>query len=92
MADSSGVFWSRNLITLGIGAIIGTGLFVLTGQAAAINAGPAIVLSMVLAGVVSALAGLCYAELASTVPIAGSAYTYATPRLASSSRGSSDGT
>ena len=61
---------------LGIGAIIGTGIFVLTGQAAAANAGPAIVLSMVLAGVVSALAGLCYAEFASTVPVAGSAYTY----------------
>jgi len=65
-----------NLITLGIGAIIGTGIFVLTGQAAAQYAGPAIVLSMVLAGVASALAGLCYAEFASSVPIAGSAYTY----------------
>jgi basic amino acid/polyamine antiporter, APA family len=65
-----------NLITLGIGAIIGTGIFVLTGQAAAQYAGPAIVLSMVLAGVASGLAGLCYAEFASTVPIAGSAYTY----------------
>ncbi len=65
-----------NLITLGIGAIIGTGIFVLTGQAAAQYAGPAIVLSMVLAGLASALAGLCYAEFASSVPIAGSAYTY----------------
>ena len=65
-----------NLVSLGIGAIIGTGIFVLTGQAAAAHAGPAIVISMVLAGIVSALAGLCYAELASTVPIAGSAYTY----------------
>src|SRR5579863_4621659 len=65
-----------DLTTLGIGAIIGTGIFVLTGQAAAAYAGPAIVLSMVLAGVASALAGLCYAEFASTVPIAGSAYTY----------------
>ncbi|MEK6631307.1 MAG: amino acid permease, partial [Acidobacteriota bacterium] len=65
-----------NLITLGIGAIIGTGIFVLTGQAAAQYSGPAIVLSMVLAGVASALAGLCYAEFASSVPIAGSAYTY----------------
>jgi APA family basic amino acid/polyamine antiporter len=65
-----------NLISLGIGAIIGTGIFVLTGQAAAQYAGPAIVLSMVLAGIASALAGLCYAEFASTVPIAGSAYTY----------------
>ena len=64
------------LVSLGIGAIIGTGIFVLTGQAAAAHAGPGIVLSMVLAGVVSALAGLCYAELASTVPVAGSAYTY----------------
>src|SRR4051812_4948169 len=65
-----------NLVSLGIGAIIGTGIFVLTGQAAAAHAGPAIVLSMVLAGFASALAGLCYAEFASTVPIAGSAYTY----------------
>jgi APA family basic amino acid/polyamine antiporter len=66
-----------NLISLGIGAIIGTGIFVLTGQAAAASAGPAIVISMLVAGVVSALAALCYAEFASTVPIAGSAYTYA---------------
>ncbi|HUK62117.1 MAG TPA: amino acid permease [Dongiaceae bacterium] len=65
-----------DLVTLGVGAIIGTGIFVLTGQAAAAYSGPAIVLSMVLAGVVSALAGLCYSEFASTVPIAGSAYTY----------------
>src|SRR5207244_11826314 len=65
-----------NLVTLGIGAIIGTGIFVLTGEAAAEHAGPAIVLSMVLAGTASALAGLCYCEFASTVPIAGSAYTY----------------
>ncbi|MCC7416051.1 MAG: amino acid permease [Acidobacteria bacterium] len=65
-----------NLITLGIGAIIGTGIFVLTGQAAAQYAGPAIVLSMILAGFASGLAGLCYSEFASTVPIAGSAYTY----------------
>src|SRR5688572_7770595 len=65
-----------DLTTLGIGAIIGTGIFVLTGQAAAAHAGPAIVLSMILAGVVSALAALCYAEFASTVPVAGSAYTY----------------
>ncbi len=65
-----------NLITLGIGAIIGTGIFVLAGQAAAQYSGPAIVLSMLLAGVASALAGLCYAEFASSVPIAGSAYTY----------------
>src|SRR5438876_575540 len=65
-----------NLVTLGIGAIIGTGIFVLTGEAAAQYAGPAIVLSMVLAGFASALAGLCYSEFASTIPIAGSAYTY----------------
>ncbi len=65
-----------NLVTLGIGAIIGTGIFVLTGQAAAQYTGPAIVLSMILAGIASGLAGLCYAEFASSVPIAGSAYTY----------------
>jgi APA family basic amino acid/polyamine antiporter len=66
-----------HLITLGIGAIIGTGIFVLSGQAAAANAGPAIVLSMVIAGATSALAALCYAEFAAAVPVAGSAYTYA---------------
>ncbi len=65
-----------NLITLGIGAIIGAGLFVLTGQAAAQYAGPAIMLSYVVAGLGCAFAGLCYAEFASMIPIAGSAYTY----------------
>jgi APA family basic amino acid/polyamine antiporter len=70
------VLGATNLVTLGIGAIIGTGIFVLTGQAAAQYAGPAIVLSMAIAGLASALAGLCYSEFASTVPIAGSAYTY----------------
>src|ERR1700704_2016177 len=65
------------LIALGIGAIIGTGIFVLSGQTAAANAGPAIVISMVIAGVTSALAALCYSEFASSVPVAGSAYTYA---------------
>jgi basic amino acid/polyamine antiporter, APA family len=65
-----------NLVTLGIGAIIGAGIFVLTGAAAAKYAGPAIVLSFVLAGSACAFAGLCYAEFASLIPIAGSAYTY----------------
>ena len=65
-----------NLITLGIGAIIGAGIFVLTGTAAANNAGPAVSLSFVLAGITCAFAGLCYAEFASIIPIAGSAYTY----------------
>jgi APA family basic amino acid/polyamine antiporter len=66
-----------NLITLGIGAIIGAGIFVLTGQAAAAYAGPAVVLSFVVAGIACAFAGACYAEFASLIPIAGSAYTYA---------------
>jgi APA family basic amino acid/polyamine antiporter len=66
-----------NLVALGIGAIIGAGIFVLTGHAAAANAGPAIAISFLLGAVVCAFAGLCYAEMASTVPIAGSAYTYA---------------
>jgi APA family basic amino acid/polyamine antiporter len=66
-----------NLMTLGIGAIIGAGIFVLTGAAAAKYAGPAIVLSFVLAGLACTFAGLCYAEFASLIPIAGSAYTYA---------------
>src|SRR5215467_14208933 len=65
-----------NLVTLGIGAIIGAGIFVLTGTAAAQYAGPAIVLSFVLAGLGCLFAGLCYAEFASMIPIAGSAYTY----------------
>ena len=65
-----------NLITLGIGAIIGAGIFVLTGSAASLYAGPAIMLSYVLAGVGCMFAGLCYAEFASLIPIAGSAYTY----------------
>jgi APA family basic amino acid/polyamine antiporter len=65
-----------NLVTLGIGAIIGAGIFVLTGTAAAQFAGPAIVLSFVIAGIGCVFAGLCYAEFASMIPIAGSAYTY----------------
>jgi APA family basic amino acid/polyamine antiporter len=65
-----------NLTTLGVGAIIGAGIFVLTGQAAAQYAGPAITLSFVFAGIACAFAGLCYAELASMIPVAGSAYTY----------------
>ncbi|HXG20411.1 MAG TPA: amino acid permease, partial [Methylomirabilota bacterium] len=65
------------LAALGIGAIIGAGIFVLTGHAAAQHAGPAIVLSFILSGVACAFAGLCYAEMASMIPIAGSAYTYA---------------
>jgi len=64
------------LVMLGIGAIIGAGIFVLTGQAAAAYAGPAIVYSFLLAGTACAFAGLCYAEFAAMIPIAGSAYTY----------------
>ncbi|UWP81621.1 amino acid permease [Dactylosporangium fulvum] len=79
--DEPGRRLSKNLSALdltvfGVGVIIGTGIFVLTGQQAARNAGPAIVLSFALAGVVCALAALCYAEFASTVPVAGSAYTF----------------
>src|ERR1700727_815372 len=66
-----------NLVSLGIGCIIGAGIFVLTGQAAAQYAGPAIMISFVLSGLACAFAGLCYAELASALPVSGSAYTYA---------------
>ncbi len=66
-----------NLITLGVGGIIGAGIFVLTGHAAAANAGPAVSLSFVLGAIACGFAGLCYAEMASTVPVSGSAYTYA---------------
>jgi APA family basic amino acid/polyamine antiporter len=65
-----------NLVTLGIGAIIGTGIFTLTGVGAAMYAGPAIVLSFIIAGIGCVFAGLCYAEFASMIPISGSAYTY----------------
>src|SRR5688500_6957269 len=65
-----------DLTMLGIGAIIGTGIFVLTVQAAGENEGPAVVVSMVLAGNVSAFAALCYSEFAASVPISGSAYAY----------------
>ena len=65
-----------NLIALGIGAIIGAGLFVRTAAAAANNAGPSVTIAFILAAVGCAFAGLCYAEFASMIPIAGSAYTY----------------
>lgn len=67
---------SWNLVFLGIGCIIGAGIFVRTGNAAALHAGPAVLISYVIAGIVCAFAGLCYAELASTLPVSGSAYTY----------------
>lgn len=65
-----------NLVLLGIGCIIGAGIFVRTGNAAALHAGPAVMLSFVIAGLVCAFAGLCYAEMASALPVSGSAYTY----------------
>lgn len=65
-----------NLVMLGIGCIIGAGIYVMTGNAAANFAGPAVILSFVVAGLACAFAGLCYAELASSMPVAGSAYTY----------------
>src|SRR5256886_14678486 len=72
-----GALGPLNLTTLGIGAIIGAGIFVLTGKAAAQYAGPAIVFSFILAGIACAFAGLCYAGFAAMIPISGSAYTYA---------------
>jgi APA family basic amino acid/polyamine antiporter len=67
---------ARALVMLGIGAIIGTGIFVLTGTAAANHAGPALVLSFIIAGIGCAFAGLCYAEFAAMIPVSGSAYSY----------------
>jgi len=70
------VLTASNLVLLGIGSVIGAGIFVLTGQAAAQYAGPAIVLSFIVSGLACAFAGLCYAEFASMIPISGSAYSY----------------
>ncbi len=67
---------AKHLVMLGIGGVIGAGIFVLTGQAAAAHAGPAIILSFVIAGIACALAGLCYAEFAAMLPVSGSAYSY----------------
>ncbi|HSW86663.1 MAG TPA: amino acid permease [Rhabdochlamydiaceae bacterium] len=68
---------AMNLVTMGIGAIIGAGIFVITGQAAAEYAGPAITISFIIAAIICVFAALCYAEFASLIPIAGSAYSYA---------------
>jgi amino acid transporter len=68
---------AMNLVSLGVGVIVGAGIFVVTGTAAAQYAGPGIVLSFLLSAIACAFAGLCYAEFASMIPIAGSAYTYA---------------
>src|SRR5450432_2405809 len=65
-----------NLVLLGIGCIIGTGIFVLTGKAAAQYAGPAIMISFVITGLLCTFVALCYAELASVLPVSGSAYSY----------------
>jgi APA family basic amino acid/polyamine antiporter len=82
---------ATNLTTLGIGAVIGAGIFVLTGQAAAQYAGPGIVISFLISGLACLFAGLCYAEFASMIPISGSAYTYAYAPWESSSHGLSAG-
>ena len=67
---------ARQLVFLGVGAVIGAGIFVLSGQAAAAYAGPAVMLSFVIAGIACAFAGLCYAEFAAMMPVSGSAYSY----------------
>src|SRR3954452_602506 len=81
MAEDEGrlrrVLGPVGLTSLGIGAIIGAGIFVMTGRVAAEDAGPAIVVSYIVAGVACALAAFCYAEFSSMAPVAGSAYTYA---------------
>ena len=65
-----------DLTVFGVGVIIGTGIFVLTGEVAKTDAGPAVAICFVIAGIVCGLAAICYAEFASTVPVAGSAYTF----------------
>lgn len=82
---------AKHLIMLGIGAVIGAGIFVLTGQAAANHAGPAVMLSFVFAGIACAFAGLCYAEFAAMMPVSGSAYSYSYATSARASPGSSAG-
>ena len=81
-----------SLTSLGIGAIIGSGIFVMTGRVAAQDAGPAIMLSFVVAGLGCTFAALCYAEFAAMAPVAGSAYTSLMPPLANCLPGSSAGT
>src|ERR1700680_1937665 len=71
------VLGAGQLTALGVGAVIGTGIFILTGQAAHDKAGPALILSFVVSGVACIFAAMCYAEFASMAPVAGSAYTYA---------------
>jgi len=66
-----------DITILGIGAIVGVGIFVLTGTAAAVHAGPGVILSFVISGIACAFAALCYAEFAALIPVAGSAYNYA---------------
>src|SRR5919199_3359257 len=73
----SGAVGTFSLTTLGIASVVGAGIFVTTGEAAAQYAGPAVVISFVLAGIAAALTALCYAELAAMIPIAGSTYSYA---------------
>ena len=80
------------LIAFGIGGIIGAGIFVLTGLAAARHAGPAIVISFIIAGIGCMFAGMCYSEFAGMVPVCGSAYAYSYARSEKSSPGSSAGT
>ena len=75
---------ARHLVLLGIGAVIGAGIFVMTGNAAANYAGPAIVLSFVMAGIACGFAGLCYAEFAAMLPVSGSAYSYSYATLGES--------
>lgn len=79
-ADSDGLkrtMGPLNLTSIGVAAVIGAGIFVVTGRAAAENAGPAVIISFVIAGIVASLSALCYAELASMIPLAGSTYSYA---------------
>jgi len=86
------VLSARTLTSIGLGSMIGSGIFVLTGTVAANHTGPAVTLAFLVAAIGCGLAAICYAELAALIPVSGSAYSYTYATLGEGSRGSSAGT